>query len=475
MDPSYGAYGRIALFLADLNLVLGCLPTPTSSRPVAFNSFVSPQNPNRSSLDFHSQLSRKQPTHRSRAWKKTHSRFGREQIRKAGNTSKSYPVDFPAIQPSVHVYSRHKHQGPQESSQRFSQSLPTNQHQPSKSAREHDVQYVSYPYNQDPHLAEDSQGETYASEYLNQEEPSAVDYPNDSAEDHSSLQFQPPCVRMSEDQQSSDKSIGDAHEIDEIQVDEIERDDRSDLDISAAPNYQQDTDQTFPEDFNNHFLPRTDSIQQPKPTFDLKNYSAEDVDNWASTLSADEFEHLRVMGPDARTESFRQYATLHIDQLTQPNSPLNSLSPQSNQALHNQNIYPTPNEIDNHCIPSRHVEHHPDQFNPSNYYDHSNYCTSDLDQNPENKSVLDESGFNGGFDDGGFDDGGFDDGGFDGGGFDDGGFDDGGFDDGGFDDGGFDDGGFDDNGFDDDGFDDCGFEDGGFDGGFDDDYGSPHY
>jgi hypothetical protein len=84
----------------------------------------------------------------------------------------------------------------------------------------------------------------------------------------------------------------EAHEPDEIDLDEIEWDDRSDLDINAAPNYQPDTDQTFAEDLDIHLLPRADSNQQPEPTFDLKNYSADDVNCWASTLSADEFEHL---------------------------------------------------------------------------------------------------------------------------------------------------------------------------------------
>ncbi|EFP90313.2 uncharacterized protein PGTG_16339 [Puccinia graminis f. sp. tritici CRL 75-36-700-3] len=218
----------------------------------------------------------------------------------------------------------------------------------------------------------------------------------------------------------------EAHEPDDIDLDEIEWDDQSDMDINAAPNDQPGTDQTFAEDLNNHLLPRTDSNHQPEPTFDLKNYSAYDLNCWASTLLADEFEHLQIMGPDARTKSFRQYATIHIDQLNRPHSPLNSLPPQSNQALHNQKIYPTPNEINNHCISSHQIEHHPDQFKPSNYYEHCNYCASDLDENPENKSVLDDSGFNGVFDNSGFDDGGYNNCGFDNWKSDDGGFDNGG-------------------------------------------------
>ncbi|KAA1110666.1 hypothetical protein PGT21_029054 [Puccinia graminis f. sp. tritici] len=435
MDPPYGAYNRIRLFLADLNLVLGCLPAPTPYRPVALNSFVSPQNPHRSSLDFHSHLSGKQPTHRSQAWKNTHSRLGRKQTRKAGTASKSYPVDFPSIQRSAHVYSRHKHQGPQESSQRSCQSFSTNRHQPSKSCRKHNVQYVEPPYKQDPQSVEDLQGEPYTTECLDQEEPSATDYPNDSAEDHSSLKFQPPCGEMFEDEQinfRSDKSIGDTHELDENKWV-----DRSDLDINADPDYLE---------------------QQPEPAFDLKNYSAEDVDNWASTLSAEEFEHLRIMGPNARTESFRQYAISNLDRPTQ------TLSSSTHEHL-DQPVLPSIGDKDN----SDYHHHQPDDIGSNNFdqqqlatpddesrsmfYNHSDDCNSHLE-------AFDDNGFDEGFVDGSFDDGRVDDGGFDDGGFDDGSFDDGGFDDGGFDDGGFDDGGFD---------------DGGFDGGLDDGYGSPYY
>ncbi|KAA1092927.1 hypothetical protein PGT21_018132 [Puccinia graminis f. sp. tritici] len=216
-----------------------------------------------------------------------------------------------------------------------------------------------------------------------------------------------------------------------VDLDEVEWDDRSVLDINADPDHLE---------------------QQPEPAFDLKSYSADDVDRWASTLSAEEFEHLRVMGTDARTESFRQYAITNLDQPTQ------TLTPQLNQEPPDH----IPGEVaDNHdqdannpCVHSHHVNHQPNQYSCSSYYEHSNYSTSNLDQNPDNTA-----GFDGRFDDGRFENGEFDDGGFYNGGFDDR-FDDGGFDDGGFDDSGFDDGGFDDGGFDDGGFDDSGFDGG---------------
>ncbi|POV95525.1 hypothetical protein PSTT_16174 [Puccinia striiformis] len=60
-NSSYGAYGRIQLFLADLNLVLGCLPSPTANRPaLAFNQIGISQNPHLSA--YHQQPSWNRPT-----------------------------------------------------------------------------------------------------------------------------------------------------------------------------------------------------------------------------------------------------------------------------------------------------------------------------------------------------------------------------------------------------------------------------
>ncbi|KAA1066598.1 hypothetical protein PGT21_034281 [Puccinia graminis f. sp. tritici] len=413
MDPSYGAYGRIRLFLADLNLVLGHLPTmsttPYSPAP-NFNRIGVPEN-----FDCRGprhQLSSSRPTTRSRAWRKKHPKIPAENFRHEQRT------------PRLELHT-----------ERFRYKKPREHMVPLAMIQRSDDINSAERQSCDPTIdvrlmsnLEERSGHCQAPQYSFGEGESGLG--DDLANDYYGDQ-------------------DEVHEPDEIDLDEIEWDDRSDLDINATPDsYQPDqslTSDAIPEDYVDQFIPEANSIHQPEPDFDLKNYSAEDVNCWASTLSADKFEHLRMMGPNARTESFRQYATLHIDQSTRPHSPLNSLPSQSNQALHNQNIYPTTNEINNHCIPS----HHPDQFNPSNYYEHSNYCANDLDENPENKSVLDDSSFNGVFDNSGFDDGGYNNCGFDDGRSDDDGFDDGGFDDGGFDDGGFDDGGFDDGGFDD--------------------------
>jgi hypothetical protein len=205
----------------------------------------------------------------------------------------------------------------------------------------------------------------------------------------------------------------------------------------------------------------------------MANYSAKDVNRWARTLSADKFEELRILGPESRIESFRQYAISNLDR------PTRTLS----SSIHEHLEQPVPPSIGNKDN-SDYSNYQPNDTNKNNSYQQQlNYQVDNFECNFYNDldghdSQLEENfdgsvgfaadnGLNDGssFDNGGFDDGVFDDGGFDNGGFDDGGFDDGGFDDGGFDDGGFDDGGFDDGGFD----------DGGFDGGFDDGYGSPYY
>ncbi|KAA1098224.1 hypothetical protein PGT21_031110 [Puccinia graminis f. sp. tritici] len=186
--------------------------------------------------------------------------------------------------------------------------------------------------------------------------------------------------------------------------------------------------------------PQSNDPWVPEPAFSMDNYSARDVDCWARTLLADQFEQLQILGPASRIESFRQYAITNLDQPTQTLTQKTSSTPQLNQEPHchipsevadNQNQYvdSTSNDSNNPFLHSHHVNQQPDQSTHSSYYDHSNYSTTDLDENPYNTVVYDD-GYDGGFDNGGFDDGGFDDSGFDNGGFDDGGFDDGGFDNG---------------------------------------------
>ncbi|KAA1076748.1 hypothetical protein PGT21_017648 [Puccinia graminis f. sp. tritici] len=211
---------------------------------------------------------------------------------------------------------------------------------------------------------------------------------------------------MFEDEQInfwSNKSIGDTHELDKIQVYEIKWDEWSNLDINAAPyQFQPEqvlTSKAIPENCISHFFPETNSTQQSEPDFDLKNYSTKDYHHWSSTLSADEFEHLCVMGPNTRTESFRQYA------ITNHNQPTQTLTqPSSSTHEHLEHPFSTPN-----CFQENSNYHHhqpddissnnfdqqqlasPDDESRSTFYNHSDSYSSHLNDF-----------YNGGLDDGGF-------------------------------------------------------------------------
>ncbi|KAA1136239.1 hypothetical protein PGTUg99_009354 [Puccinia graminis f. sp. tritici] len=198
-------------------------------------------------------------------------------------------------------------------------------------------------------------------------------------------------------------------------------------------------------------VPEYDDPQVPEPAFSMDNYSAKDVDCWARTLSADQFEHLCIMGPDARIKSFQQYAIYNLDRPSRTFAQHNSLSHvQPNQpplaGTNQQDDTPSqqPDEINNHIYYQNHPNYQTDSYNNTVVISIGGF---------DDHSYFEDSG-------GSLDDGGFDDGGFDNGGFRDGGFDNGGFDNGGFDNGGFDNGSFDER------FDD---------GGFDDGYGSAYY
>ncbi|KAA1108339.1 hypothetical protein PGT21_008677 [Puccinia graminis f. sp. tritici] len=455
MDPHLqNAHSRIRVFLADLNLVLGSTSYATPYEPAPhFNQIGFPQN--FALRGPHQQLSTKRPTHRSRAWKKNHARMDyqrSEQVLHAlpilpvkqtiGSTPKEYKVRFPHSRWPAHISNHRERYRPRKDSEIASQIRTVHQHNS-----------LHYPTDVavDQQCFEESLHQHFSVDYLDREEEMVANYPSDTVDN------------MIEDQGinfCSDNSIVETCELDELQLDEIEWDDRSDLDINAAPDYFQPqllTSQTIPKDSVDHNFPETNSTQQSEPDFDLKKYSAKDVDNWASTLSADEFEHLRVTGPDARTESFRQYVITNLDQSTQT---LNQQSSSNHEHLE------PPVSMPNGCHDNSKYHHHqPDDISSNNLEQQqlaspddesrSSFCNHSDDCNPHLEAC----------DNGGFEDDDFDNGSFDGGGFDDGGFDNGGFDDGGFDDGGFDDGGFDDGGF----------EDGGFDGGFDDGYGSPYY
>ncbi|KAA1081347.1 hypothetical protein PGT21_034451 [Puccinia graminis f. sp. tritici] len=445
MDPyTQDAYSRIRLFLTDLNTVLGSTLYATPYEPARqLNQVRFPQN--FALRGPHQQLSPKRSTRRSRAWKMNHQRNDRDQLEKAahplppmhsvtqcklGGNAKAYTFRFPPNRRRANFYNHQQLNRPLDISQSAFQLQPTPFHcsgNPDSLANEcpnicdslidtnptdHDVLVDDNPSNHNDLIKENSSDfddlDDKGSDLSNEYPGSQADYVDDLPE-----------------QETASVTLSDGHDPEVLPV--------------AKPE---------------------NKAQLTEPTFSMDNYSARDVDRWARTLSADQFEQLRILGPASRIESFRQYAITNLDQPTQTLTQKTSSTPQLNQeplchipseVADNQNQYvdSTSDDANNPFLHSHHVNHQPDQSTHSSYYDHSNYNTTDLDENPYytvvyDDSVFDDDGYDGGFDNGGFDDGGFDDGGFDSGGFDDGGFDDGGFDDGGFDDGGFDDGGFDD-------------------------------
>ncbi|KAA1125041.1 hypothetical protein PGTUg99_004895 [Puccinia graminis f. sp. tritici] len=141
------------------------------------------------------------------------------------------------------------------------------------------------------------------------------------------------------------------------------------------------------------------------------------------------------MGPNSRTESFQQYATTNLDQLTlmltqQTSSTHDHLeqpltTPIGLQYTSNKFHY-QPDNINNNEFDQQQLHPQDNNFG-SNHYNHFDEYLSQMEENLDGLETVDA---NSGFDDGGWDNSGFDEGSEDGG-FDNGGFD--GFDDGCFD------------------------------------------
>ncbi|EFP79109.2 uncharacterized protein PGTG_05430 [Puccinia graminis f. sp. tritici CRL 75-36-700-3] len=207
-----------------------------------------------------------------------HQRKNHDQCEKALHP---YTVRFPPSRQQVQpiVYNRCDRYKPPKFSARYTQHPSRHQHRS-----------FPCPYKQEPGSTEDLQREGKGAENLDQELNLTLDDP-------SNVNEEPLLSELASNKMITDKdfdcrsamSIGDTRELDEIQEDEIKWDDRSDLDINAAP-YQfhqgQDlTSEAIPENCIGHFFSETNPTQRSEPDFDLKNYSAKDVDNWASTLS----------------------------------------------------------------------------------------------------------------------------------------------------------------------------------------------
>ncbi|KAA1066119.1 hypothetical protein PGT21_022032 [Puccinia graminis f. sp. tritici] len=408
MDPhAQSAHNRIRLFLADLNFVLGSLSCATTFGQFggiqpSFNQTALP-----SRLDqgvFHQPFLPNRSTKRSRAWKGNHRRCQPHHFQSSHRLpsvpptvryTRNHPLDRSVDQYSVRGQPNKQYQAP----------LPTfvADHPFAKGVEHNETSFNGPEDGQDVH------DESSLGNNLNNEYPSDC---NDQDDECPSNLYE-----HNDDQPRQEQASETASDNNDPEV--------------------------LPE-----ITPTANDHQVPDPTFSMDNYSARDVDRWARTLSADQFEQLRILGPASRIESFRQYAITNLDQptltLTQQTSSTHDhleqplTTPIGLQYTSNKSHY-QPDNINNNDFDQQQLHPRDNNFG-SNLYNHFDEYTSQMEENLDGLEAVDA---NSGFDDGGYNNCGFDDGRSDDGGFDNGGFDNGGFDDGGFDNGGFD-GGFDD-------------------------------
>ncbi|POW21219.1 hypothetical protein PSHT_02694 [Puccinia striiformis] len=276
---SNGAYGRIRMFLADLNLVLGCLPPPTLYEPAMVGNF----NLTAFQQQYHnipSQSMWKRPTHRSKAWKKTRSRHSHQFLEKTphlplhvssvkqtelDSRTNEHTVRFPQFQRPANIYDRRNR--PQELSHKTTHRRPANinnhveRYRPEENVQratqvEAKDQQVDFRYSEErePRSFEDQQGQHDNFRYSGKREPRSFEEPH---EQHLYLELldQPPdsAVNYADDTADvhvfmerpgdgmDDGQYGQAHSDEEINEtldqEESEWDDRSELDIMADSDY----------------------------------------------------------------------------------------------------------------------------------------------------------------------------------------------------------------------------------------------
>ncbi|KAH9447411.1 hypothetical protein MJO28_015532 [Puccinia striiformis f. sp. tritici] len=231
-NSSYGAYGRIQLFLADLNLVLGCLPSPTDNRPtLAFNQIGISQNPHLSA--YHQQPSWNRPTNRSRAWKEKYSKTRSDRSHKPCHTQRSVPSStLQELTSNPKAYSARLPLSQRPAPIRGHPERHTRR-QISQSARHVQTndhpQHLQDSYVRDPRLYVKTPRANFQPEYLDHGGLSAADHPSKTADKHSFLER--PGEKMDEDQYREAHSDEETDET--LDQEESEWDDRSDLDIMA--------------------------------------------------------------------------------------------------------------------------------------------------------------------------------------------------------------------------------------------------
>ncbi|KAA1076382.1 hypothetical protein PGT21_005413 [Puccinia graminis f. sp. tritici] len=328
MDHSCGAYSRIRLFLSDLNLVLGSTSyaTPYRTAPNS-NQMVCPQN--LSLRNPHQQFLSKRPTSRSRAWKKTHPKI--------------FVQNFPTEQRlprSVSATNR------LEFEKRPREDNPCKNYQPLSVPKRSRQTQPNVRYQNPPHSFESDHPSIEAVEH---DKPD-LQGPEDSQDVHEESGF------------GSDKCPSDCNDLDNERPNDL--DEHVD-DLSEQEQASETASENCDPEVLTEVAPQYNDPRVPEPAFSMDNYSARDVDHWARTLSADQFEQLRILGPASRIESFRQYAISNLDRLTQ------TLSSSTHEHL-DQPVLPSSGDKDN----SDYHHHQPDDIG-SNNFDQQQLATPD--------------------------------------------------------------------------------------------------
>ncbi|KAH9445469.1 hypothetical protein Pst134EB_023311 [Puccinia striiformis f. sp. tritici] len=416
------------LFLAGLNHVLGAV-IPLKDKP------------NFNHANFQNRSSDCRPTQGSRAWKR--SRLPRLKPQIQGfksqhtaiktllHTSRNCVVRLPLRTQAID--STHKEHRPQGDTQNFSR------------LEFHDPQAPHYSYASEP-----------KQQYLerpctNEPDQHYLERPYTCEHEQQYFEEQENPERYTEGFNDEGVIYGDSAANEDFVPDYHNDPDKNRNNATASdainPEFSSDP---VSESFNDNLQEASPEIVQPdqqEPEFDMANYSATDINRWASTLSVKQFVYLDLMGSAAQNESFKQYAISHINRPTQSLTQDNcSHSPQQIEqrlvTFNDQNEYinyEPDNTNDPNCHPFETGDegqapcHAPDSSfyngsNGSNGLDHND--KADFDDLHNNNPVFDGNGGGGldNYDDGGgyndCDDGGGYGGGNDGGGykhFDDGG------------------------------------------------------
>ncbi|KAA1110123.1 hypothetical protein PGT21_011353 [Puccinia graminis f. sp. tritici] len=269
MDPSHSAYNRIRQFLANLNLVLGpvshattCGPLP-NFYPIRFPRNLDLRNP-------HQQFLSKRPTACSQSWRKTHSRI----------CAQNFPNEhwLPQLKSANKHYEIEKR--PRDKMNQLMRQQPVNNT---------DMPYMNYQPLSVPKRSRQTQPNV---RYQTPPHSFEADHPSSEAVEHNKPYLQGPEDGQDVHEESgfrNDKCPSNCNHLDNECPNDLDEhvDDLSEQEQASETVSDNCDPEVLPE-----VVPQSNNPWVPEPAFSMDNYSARDVDCWARTLSADQFEQL---------------------------------------------------------------------------------------------------------------------------------------------------------------------------------------